>query len=236
MRPLRYIFLFLIGLCSPVFSQQLLKGLIVEPDSTTPMPFVYVISKASGNGTMSDNSGLFYLRVEPNDTLICSFVGYIKLKLPVSKLKMNSNGEAKIIMRKTMYTLDVVNVSTFKLKPYERDYMNKVIAESKMRPINAMQSPITALYMKYSKEGKQLQKLSKIFEDIFEEEQVQKKLNPEILRKLTGDENIDYETFRKYCYSMSNYFILTHDGYDLYYKVMECYYRWKDEGRSRKKN
>ncbi len=184
---------------------------------------------------MSDNSGLFYLRANPSDTLMFSFVGYIKLSIPVNKLKTNKDGEVKVVMRKAIYTLDVVNVSTFKLKTYERDYMKKVINESKIRPINAMQSPITALYMQFSKEGKELRKLSKIFEDIFEEEQVQKKINPEILRKLTGDETIDFEAFRKYCYSMSNYYILTHDGYDLYYKVMECYYRWKDEGRGRNK-
>lgn len=195
------------------------------------MPFVYVINKATGNGTMTDNSGRFYLSVNPNDTIICSFVGFVRLKIPVSKLAANTNGDVKVVMHQIAYNLGPVTVSTFKIKPYERDHMKKVISDSKIRPINAIESPITALYMQFSKRGKELRKLSKIFEDIFEEEQVQKKLSPETLRKLTGDENLNYEAFRKYCFSLTNYYILHHDGYDLYYKVMQCYYSWKEEGR-----
>ena len=61
------------------------------------------------------------------------------------------------------------------------------------------------------------------------EEQVQKKLSPEILRKLTGDDTIDYYAFRRYCYNVSNEFIITHDGVELYSKIMLCYKRWKTE-------
>jgi hypothetical protein len=195
------------------------------------MPFVYVINKTTGNGTMSDNSGAFYLKTNSNDTLLVSFVGYVKLKLPVSKLKTNSNGDVKIVMRKIIYNLNAVTISAFKIKPYEREKMQKVINDAKIRPINAIESPITAMYMQFSKRGKEQRKLAAIFEQVLIDEQVKQKLNPEILRQLTGDYEIEFEKFRKYCFSLTDYYILSHDGYDLYYKVMECYYRWKDEGR-----
>jgi hypothetical protein len=212
------------------FSQQLIKGVIVEDDSVTVMPFVYVINKSTGNGTMSDNSGVFYIKTGPEDTLLVSFVGYVKLKIPVNKLKPNANGDVKIVMRKIAYNLNAITVTGFKIKPYEREKMKKVIDESKIKPIDAMQSPITALYMQFSKRGKEQRKLAAIFEQILIEEQVKQKFNPEILRNLTGDETIDFERFRKYCFPLTDYYILNHDGYELYYKVMECYYRWKDEG------
>lgn len=196
-----------------------------------PMPFVYIINKATGNGTMSDNAGNFYLRAKENDTLVVSFVGYVRLKLPVAKLKTNANGEVKIVMKKIIYGLGPVTVTAFKIKPYEREKMQKVIQEAKIKPVDAMSSPITALYNQFSKRGKEQRKLAAIFEQVFIDEQVSQKLNAEILRKLTGDDMIDYEKFRKYCFSLTDYYILNHDGYDLYYKVMECYYRWKDEGR-----
>jgi hypothetical protein len=218
---------------TPSFSQQLLKGIVVENDSNSVMPFVYVINNTSGNGSMSDNSGKFYLSVNENDSIICSFVGFVRLKIPVSKLRATANaeGDVKIVMHRIAYNLGPVTVSTFKIKPYEKQHMEKVIRDSKIRPISAIESPITALYMQFSKRGKELRKLSKIFEGILEEEQVQKKLSPEILRKLTGDENLNYEAFRKYCFSLTNYYIIHHDGYDLYYRVMQCYYSWKEEGR-----
>jgi hypothetical protein len=195
------------------------------------MPFVMVINKNTGNGAMSDHFGKFYLSVSPSDTLLVSFVGYVKLKIPVSKLAAGSTGEAKIVMKKIVYNLGMVNVATFKLKSYEREKMEKVIEESKIRPVNAMQSPVTALYMQFSKRGKEQRKLAQIFEDVFIQEQVNKKMNAQILRTLTGDDAIDYEQFRKYCWSLTDYYIINHEGYDLYYKVMECYYRWKEERR-----
>jgi len=215
----------------PGFAQQLIKGYVVEGDSNTVMPFVYIINKSTGNGTMSDNSGAFYIKTNPQDTLIVSFVGYVKLKVPVNKLKPNANGDVKVVMRKIVYNLNAVTVTGFKIKPYEREKMQKVIQESKIKPIDAMQSPITALYMQFSKRGQEQRKLAKIFEQILIDEQVKEKFNPEILRKLTGDDKIDFNRFRKYCFYLTDYYILNHDGYDLYYKVMECYYRWKDEGR-----
>jgi hypothetical protein len=225
------IIVILCGLASAGFSQQLFKGIILDSDSSSIMPFVYVINKNTGNGTMSDNSGKFYLNVGSNDTVVCSFVGYIKLKLPVAKMKFDDGKEVKIVMRKITYTLNAVTVSSFKLKPYEKEHMKKVIENSKMRTVNVIESPITALYNQFSRRGKEQRKLAQIYEEVIEEEQVQAKLSPEILRNLTGDDNIDYERFRKYCYSLTNYYIINHDGYDLYYRVMECYYRWKEEKR-----
>lgn len=209
--------------------QQLIKGVIVEKDSLTALPFVYIINKSNGNGTMSDNEGKFTLSTNPNDTLICSSVGYAKTYVPVSKLKMGLNGEVKLVMTQAVINLNVVTVSTFKYKPYEREYMQKVIDESKIKKIDYFQSPISALYMQYSKEGRQIRKLAKIFEDIFVEEQVQKKLSPEILRKLTGDDKLDYETFRKYCYNLSNDYIINAEPAELYNRVVECYKRWKKD-------
>jgi hypothetical protein len=69
-----------------------------------------------------------------------------------------------------------VVISEFKLKPYEKDYMKRIIQGSKTNVVNAMQSPITALYMQFSQKGKEQRKLAKIFEDIFIQEAVAKKI------------------------------------------------------------
>lgn len=211
-------------------AQSVIIGVVVEPDSITPMPFVYVINTNSGQGQMSDANGRFSVLANDNDSIIFSFVGYLKLKIPAKKLSKNPNG-CIVAMIETAYKLNQVVVSDFKLKPYEKDYMKRVIQGSKTTAINALSSPITALYMQFSQKGKEQRKLAKIFEDIFIQEEVAKKFNAETLRKLTGDETIDFEKFRKYCYYLSNDYIINHDGYDLYYRIMDCYYRWKSEKR-----
>ena len=213
------------------FSQVLIKGVVTEPDSVTPMPFVYVINSQSGQGQMSDGNGKFTIIASEKDSIIFSFVGYVRLKIPAAKLYKGVYKECKVTMKETAYKLNQVVVSDFKLKPYEKDYMKRVINSSKTTAINAMQSPISALYMQFSQKGREQRKLAKIFEDIFIQEAVAKKFNPEVLRKLTGDDDIDFERFRKYFYYLSNDFIINHDGYELYYRVMDCYYRWKEEKR-----
>ena len=213
------------------FSQYLIKGIVTEPDSVTPMPFVYVINAQTGQGQMSDGSGKFNIIASEKDSIIFSFVGFLRIKIAANKLYKGSYKECKVIMQETAYKLNQVVISEFKLKPYEKDYMKRIIQGSKTNVVNAMQSPITALYMQFSQKGKEQRKLAKIFEDIFIQEAVAKKFNAETLRKLTGDDQIDFERFRKYCYYLSNDFIIDHDGYDLYYRIMDCYYRWKEEGR-----
>lgn len=221
----------LILLTSYGFSQNLIKGIVTEPDSITPMPFVYVINAQTGQGQMSDGNGKFAVFAGEKDSIIFSFVGYVRLKIAASKLYKGIYKESRVVMEETAYKLNQVIVSDFKLKPYEKDYMKRVIEGSKTNVVNAMESPISALYMQFSQKGKEQRKLAKIFEDIFIQEAVDKKFNAEILRKLTGDETIDFERFRKYCYYLSNDFIINHEGYDLYYRVMDCYYRWKEEKR-----
>jgi hypothetical protein len=228
---LKVILLFLL----PVnfMAQQLIKGTVVEKDSISVMPFVYIVNKSNGSGTMSDNDGNFTIYSRAEDTLVCSYVGYPKLYVAVKSLQPNEKGLVRVVMGQQMVNLNAVTVTTFKIKPYERDYMKKIIDESRIRKLDYLGSPISALYMQYSKEGRQIRKLAKIFEDLFEEEQVQKKMSPDILAKLTGDDKIDYEAFRKYCYYISNYFIISHDGADLYGPILDCYKTYKAEKRTR---
>jgi hypothetical protein len=212
-------------------AQEAIRGVIYEKDSSEVMPYVYVINKTTGNGAMSNLDGKFFITAKMQDTVICSYVGYAKEFIPVKDLKKNSKGEYVIMMKTPYINLSAVTVTTFKYKPYEREYMNKIIDQSHIRTIDALQSPFTAAYMQFSKRGKELRKLAKIFDEILIEEEVSKKINPEILRNLTGDDKLDIEAFRKYCVELSNYFIITHDGFDLYNRVMDCYKRYKSEGR-----
>jgi hypothetical protein len=229
-----YLLPFLIGLLCVVKSeaQQItLKGTIYSSDSISVMPFAYVINTRTGQGQLSDVNGQFSIAANLTDSVLFSFIGYQRLKMPVKTLYIEINKLCKVIMKETTYKINQVVVSEFKLKPYERDYMKRVISNSKLKTINAVESPISALYMEFSKKGKEQKKLAKIFEEIFIQEEVGKKFNGETLRKLTGDETIDFEKFRKYCYYLSNDFIINTEGYDLYYRVMDCYYRWKEEGK-----
>ena len=214
----------------------LLKGTVYANDSLETMPFVMVLNKTSGQGCMSNSDGSFQLPAAPDDTLLFSYVGYARQKVTAKSLPTNRFGFIAIYMQPLAYDLRPVVIQSFKLKDYEREYMNDIIDRSKIRPINVVQSPITALYMAYSKEGRQIRKLAEIFNKILIEEAVEKKLNKQILTNLTGDDHIDFEAFRKYCYYLTDEYISSHEGVELYNKVMDCYQSYKKEMRPRSSN
>jgi hypothetical protein len=212
----------------------LINGVITESDSNAIMPYVYVINARTGNGTISDHNGRFTVTGYNSDTLVFTFVGFLRKKVLVANIPSLSDSTKKfykITMHQAMVNLNTISVAAFKIKPAERAYMERVIKAPKVQGIDYASSPITALYEQFSRAGRERRKLAAIFEQIFIEEQVSKKFNPEILRKLTGDDTIDFERFRKFSFELNDAFILTHDGYDLYEAIMKSYQRWLREYR-----
>ena len=71
-------------------------------------------------------------------------------------MPVNNNWNAEVVLVMTLFplTLAPVTISAFKYKPYERQYMNDIIDRSRIKTMSYFSSPISALYMRYSKEGK----------------------------------------------------------------------------------
>jgi len=236
LRKIGFIFLFVLvafGIRAQQRSYQL-SGVILDSDSATVIPFAYVINLNTGNGAVSNYDGRFSIIGKDSDTIIFSYLGYHKKYILVKNIRnINDSTKVKItvVLKKTMYALETFNVTAFKIKPYEREYMNRVINRPRCTNINALQSPITAMYEAFSHKGRANQKLADLYEQMLIDEVVEQKFNPEVLRKLTGDETIDFAKFKKYCYNINDYFIISNDGYDLYAPIMDCYKRWKKEGR-----
>jgi hypothetical protein len=212
----------------------IIHGILTEQDSISPIPFAYVINISTGNGALCNYDGKFSIVAGDNDSLSFSYLGYLKRTILVKNIK-NLNDSVKsflnLVLLKNIFLLKTYDVYDFKIKPYEREYMNRVINRPRITGINSLESPISALYDAFSRKGKANRKLASLYEQMLIDELVEKKFNPEILRRLTGDEKIDFEKFRRYCYNISDQFIIMNDGYDLYAPIMERYRKWKKEGR-----
>jgi uncharacterized protein YbaA (DUF1428 family) len=212
-----------------------ITGTVFENDSTTTMPYVYLINQTNGNGTITDYNGRFTLIARNNDTVVFSYLGYARKKFPVSmitNLTDSTKKPLKVVMRRMMVDLAPVTAFSYKIKQNEIDYMKRYVKQhAAPRAIDALQSPITALYEQFSHKGRANQKLRDLFEQILIHEEVEKKFNAEILRQLTEDEFIDFEKFRRYCWYVNDQYILSHDGYELYAPIMDCYRRWKSDGK-----
>jgi hypothetical protein len=101
--------------------------------------------------------------------------------------------------------------------------MKRVINRPKVQGINVVESPITALWQNFSRKGREMQKLEAIFKDLLRKEEIEKRLNTEILRRLLNDENITLERFRIMCPEITDDFILYAEAYELYSQVSYSY-------------
>lgn len=224
------------------FAQQprkyVVSGTVLQEDTISPMPYVYLINSRTGNGTITDFNGKFSIIAQNNDTIVFQYLGYARRKYPVALIK-NLNDSMKqtvrIVMHQTLVNMQSVTVIANKIKPNEIDYMKRYIKQhATQKGLDALNSPITALYEQFSHKGKANRKLQQLFQDILIKEEVAKKFNPEILRQLTEDETANFDDFRRYAWRITDEFIMSHDGYDLYAPIMWYYRQYKADTSTRK--
>jgi hypothetical protein len=67
--------------------QIMLKGMVADSATMQALPNVNVVSKKTGNGTVSDIRGGFWLQASEGDSIIFSRVGYKTRILPVSEVR-----------------------------------------------------------------------------------------------------------------------------------------------------
>lgn len=91
-----------------VSQKKLVQGKIVDQKGE-PIIGVTVMEKNSKNvGTITDMNGVFSLSVNPESILVCSYIGYKTIEVPVKKL-----GAEPIKMSEDMYGLDEVVVTGY---------------------------------------------------------------------------------------------------------------------------
>jgi len=81
MRKLLFLFFFFCALFPVVYGQQTVTGKVT--DELGPLPGVNIVIKGTTTGTITDFDGNYSLTVSPSDTLLFSYIGYIKKEIPV---------------------------------------------------------------------------------------------------------------------------------------------------------
>jgi len=65
---------------------KIISGIILDGESSEPLPFATIALKQNGRGTVSNNSGEFGLKLLPEDhadTIVVSYLGYFAREIPV---------------------------------------------------------------------------------------------------------------------------------------------------------
>ena len=206
------------------------------------MAYAYAVNKNSSAGSLTDDAGRFTLQIKQGDTLAFSYLGYSVTKFFTHLLKDSVKNSVLYIKaylkpKVTELTPAIIvshSISKEARELYEgriREYRNQVSNPFSVSSTGAGLN-IDALYYMFSKKGKELQKLSAIYQQLLIDEMKEKRISSEKLRVITGNDTLDTKDFLNYCY-LPDQFVLSASDYDLFIAVKN-YYRAYMEMHRRK--
>jgi len=227
----------IVGFFTSAFSQEVnVKGIVFDRDSVTSMSYAYVVNKNSTTGTLTDEKGRFSIRIKLGDTLSFSYLGYSVTKLCTNTLKdsvKNSFLNLKIFLKPKVNELKQVTIATHSFTKEEKEYYGRKVDEYKRGIEMPLADPITAMYYAWSKKGKELQKLSVLYEQLLIDEVKEHRLSDQKIRELTKNDTMNVKAFLNSCF-LPDQFILNASDYELY-SVVNKYYKEYIEMYNRKK-
>lgn len=213
-----------------------MKGIVFDRDSVTPISYAYVVNKNSTTGTLTDEKGKFSIRIKLGDTLSFSYLGYGVTKLLTNLLKdsvRNPSLNVKIFLKPKVNELKQVTIATHSFTKEEKEYYVRKIDEYKRGMESPLASPISAMYYAWSKKGKELQKLSVLYDQLLIDEVKEHRLSDQKIRELTKNDTMNVKTFLNTCF-LPDQFILNASDYELY-SLVNRYYKEYIEIYNRKK-
>ena len=111
---IRNAFFLIIFSCALAQGQEVFRGIVVDSATFSPMPFVTVVVKGKGTGTITTDKGNFEIKATRNDTLIFSFIGYANAEYPLFDYEP---GLIRLAERKTI--LKTITIEGKAINPYE---------------------------------------------------------------------------------------------------------------------
>lgn len=225
----------------------LLSGRVTN-EKNQPLTYVHVLVKNQYIGTITNETGNFFLPVNALDTLIFSYIGYNTQLLVIPDTLQFPFFSRIIKLDPGIYDLNEVTIRPY---PKNEKELKQAIINFKEKDENAgidlnienvksypipekgtgfgvsIPGPISILYDLFSREAKQKREYERLVKQDLEKEQVEKRINRELLKKITGfNHDTEIDDFINYC-EIASYLKLKPIDYDLYMLIIDClkYYK-----------
>ena len=235
---------------------QKIRARLVNNRTGEPVVFARVIDKDLRSGVLTDSLGVFVMTARVDDTLFISSMSFYTTALKVNDSLLYQMRVPVISLIEQAYQLGSVDIGygsyeEFKYKflhtPPQENKLNKLqeelqraIAKLPKHPLQPqasipLGSPVTALYMLFSKEGKSARRLQaakerdKVFMLTYQ------KFNRDIVAQVTGLRGNLLDEFMLYC-RPEDTFLLQANEYEIHHKILEDYEKFTNNLISNPKN
>ncbi|OFY85536.1 MAG: hypothetical protein A3F72_10210 [Bacteroidetes bacterium RIFCSPLOWO2_12_FULL_35_15] len=222
----------LMGFPFLLFSQPLItiSGQAYDKESKLPLPKLMVINKRTNNGIFADAEGKFLISAKQTDTILFSAIGFKLKKICLKDSSLKATYNLYIPLEKLYFYLKEVSVFAPRtLKEIDKDIYNLDSTKSYRRytDINAIESPITYLYERFSKFGKSKQKVAE-----WENEDLKRDILKDLFRLYIKHDIIDlneeeFDAFIRYC-NLSEEFIKNASQLELVMAIKGKFETFKD--------
>jgi hypothetical protein len=236
---------------------QRIRARLVNSRTGDPVVFARVIDKDLRSGVLSDSLGVFSMSSRINDTLYISSISYYTTTIKVTDSLVWQIRIPIIPLLEQAYELGGVDIygwgsyQEFKYKflhtPSQEDKtmklqeeLRKAIGRLPRHPLQEqasipLGSPVTALYMLFSKEGKSIRRLQaakkrdRVFLATYQ------KFNRDIVSQVTGLTGTLLDQFMLYC-RPEDEFLLDANEYEINHRILQDYEKFKKEVLSKSKS
>jgi hypothetical protein len=192
-----------------------LTGTVYGQDSLTQLSRVTVLNKRSRELTVTNPVGFFSIQVTDSDTLMITSIGFTPSNIPVSSLPNKTGVKVKIIMQSSVYELKPISFTIHRVPKVDHQYYQRIFS----RPKPTVSSPISALYERYSKRGRELRQLETDYNEYeyqkFEMNRFRNAIFPTIL------DDLEMIRLIEHC-KLPSSFVKNAIDYDFNFTVKEC--------------
>jgi hypothetical protein len=215
----------------------ILKGTVVDRDSTFALPNSHVVNNKTFMGNVSYGIVYFEIPVAEGDTLVLSNIGYQFKYVPIDSALCAAidAGEEQILkLIPRNYLLDEVSIYAI-----TSNNPRTMPQRSPRVPSNAdiripqavaptLANPLDFLYYSFGKRPQQLAALRKLQQEDYYRRKLEEGNNRTILEDLTGIPKEEMEAFMFYCkYSEAQ--IRTFNDYQFLVSLLLCYEEYERE-------
>jgi hypothetical protein len=218
-------------------AQVRLSGMVADQETKTGLPFVSIVNKRTMTGTLSNESGRYYMEAIPGDTLEFSMLSYAPKLIIVPMLSSSQD----IYLQKRMFELQGVNIQG---KNYRNDSMalrdeygryfnyHKPGAMDVLKTLPA--NPITALsYLVPSKVRKRKEQFHEQLLYWEKEKFIDYRYSPELVGKMTKLQSPELDSFM-YKYRPGYQFLNSASEYDLMLYIKQSFETYQKQKAERK--
>jgi hypothetical protein len=217
--------------------ETLVKGFVMSIDSSKIVPLANILNKSTGQRFIGNRTGLFKATLSPFDSIQITAIGYEALFFIAKDIIPEKNEDTiQLFMRPTAYLLKDITIVYSNRK---QDSLARLAAEFlKTDPLmnnydritkaneGGLMSPLTALYMEYSKEGMDRKRFMEFMRHAEMLKQVDRRYNKKTIKRATSLNEEYLDDYILFC-KLDRTFILSSSDYDLILAMRQCADRFR---------